>query len=326
MHARHIRSLTIVIAIEVVSGCAAAPSFHPSLLPSAAETVHAATIVDAGSRKEPELLYIAARARNSVEVFDAAGHGQQPIRQIQGVRDPMNLWVDRRQDLYVAERGGRVAAFARGEAKPFAVLDDSGNYSDSVCGDNNGNVYVPSGGESRSPSTVSVYTNGATKPSETLVDTNTMSGFVDCVVDSLGNLFLLTQGVSSSGYWLQVDELAEGSSSAIVVVGQAQGLGLLAQMAMDQQDDIVINEFYAGRIVFFPPPYTSPSKTIQVGKRAILGFTFDPDGKHIWGQRLDGGQGVEMNLAGKVTDHTAYCPKQHPCAYSSVALSPAAQQ
>jgi hypothetical protein len=134
------------------------------------------------------LAYISDFSNNFVAVFDR--NGTQVGAITSGLVNPEGLFVDKRRNLWVANRfGGNVLEFARGATSPSKTLTDSAGSPADVTICPNGTIYVSNildtGQQSGS---IQVYAHGSTSPTGTLVYSGQGENyFVTC--DAAGNVF-----------------------------------------------------------------------------------------------------------------------------------------
>jgi hypothetical protein len=185
------RILFVTIAVLAVAACAG--NGATLAVPSSATPINE-------SKLRGGLVYISDSIGNFVDVFNV--DGSRVARITDGLNYPVDLFVDAKHNLYVANDGsGTVLRFKRGAMNASATYKNVADaFAPALCA--NGKLYVANG-------SIVVFARGHHKPTGTLTDPYGDTLSVSC--DAGNNLFATATVLSPPGY---VVEYPAGSSTA----------------------------------------------------------------------------------------------------------------
>jgi sugar lactone lactonase YvrE len=300
------RSLTIVVALLTGSVACAALSNGDAL----ASSRPPASVAMPLPSSSPGAVYVSSLSDGAVYVFSPSGHGQQPIGQIGNLQGPLGLWVDARQNLYVAEsRANRVSIYPPGTQQPSAVLKTRQPPA-GACGDNDGTTYATNA----NVGSVEVFAGGAKKPTGILRDEHAVE-MAYCRVDPSGDLFVSYFDGRNGG----VDEFRAGSTSATPLVcclaSQSPGIELTKH-----NDLIVQTNSGSCSLSVYHRPYTGAPKKTAACSGSVFQIALDGDQKHLW--TADAGNAVADEYStGSLALRDSTAPINEPV---GIAVSPSA--
>lgn len=258
------------VAGALVAGCAnpaqssLAPSpAQPQTLPQTASALQADPTKARGSR----VLYIAdldgQPGVGQIHVYTAGMKNPRQLRLItNGTGRPFGLWVDSKNDLYVANESNKypasVTAFKPGASSPFFTITNVKGQPGSVAVDAAGNVYVNENVQDEGY--VQVFARGSNTPKAT-IDTG-VGGYAfdpgSMAFDPQGDLLVAEQAKLA----LQIVKLAPGSSQFTPVtldLNNITGPG----MGIDKTGNIFVASSASGTVSVFAPGQQEPFRTIS---------------------------------------------------------------
>jgi sugar lactone lactonase YvrE len=212
------------------------------------------------------LLYVSedyVYSDGAVIIYPEKGNHQSPIGMITaGVEDPWGLYVDKQQNLYVANQGGTVTVYPRGSTSPsltfsqglgrplYPIVDSSGD----VFVSNAGRSYTTSRGSSGGGMVVE-YRPGSTSSYRVL---QTPGAEADGMAfDRQGDLYVAYRDSAGTG---SIEEFAPGSTQGTIL---GMSLNRPQGVIVDNNGNIVVVETRGSdRIDFFPPGQQTPSVEI----------------------------------------------------------------
>lgn len=261
------RAATSLIALGLLAGCASpAPT---SLVPSASQGQSAGRTV-AGAlapASTGRVLYIGnidgQPGLGNILVYTAGMHNPQLIRTISsGTGRPFGMWVDVKNDLYVAnfpnKLPGMVTAFHPGASSPFFSITNVKGWPQAVAVDARGNVFV---NESvQDAGYVQVYPPGSNTPSRTI--STGVRGYAfepgGMAFDPHGNLIV----AEAADLKLQIVKIAPGASQAKPVnvdLTNITGPG----MGIDKAGNMYVANGSGSTVSVFAPGQREPFRTIS---------------------------------------------------------------
>jgi hypothetical protein len=201
-------------------------------------------------KKCPAKSFIYVAAGNEIGIFSGSGADVHAIGAITDhISNAYGLFVDRKQDLYVANQGGWVSAYHPRHLQPWIVY--AGSISPLyVATDRTGRVYVANRG-----GTVSEFPAGQTLPDRTLKTPGSEADGIN--FDAAGNLYVAYRGRSGNG---SIEEFPPNSTSGRILgmhVEGPQGLQL------DRLGNIIVAESGNGTIDVFRPGGKRPFQVVQ---------------------------------------------------------------
>jgi sugar lactone lactonase YvrE len=203
-------------------------------------------------KKKRKLLYVSDEGQSIIEIFSVPKY--KMVGEItSGLNEPEGIATDKKGNLYVSNLGANtVTVYKPGKTIPSLTLTES-NGPDDVAVGSNGYVYAAdvAGG-------IDVYPPGATSPSNRLTNSYLSSGALGVGVDASNNVY--ASGVGP--YGAAVVEFANASGSGTNL--NLSGLEAPAGVLIDNNNDVVVSDFFVGAILIYPPGQTSPSSTISV--------------------------------------------------------------
>ncbi|MBV9332379.1 MAG: hypothetical protein JO146_00075 [Candidatus Eremiobacteraeota bacterium] len=264
------RSILALLTGALLAACAnAAPAaFAPAAPPiqNAARASGAAEAPQAKSRGG-RVLYIAdldgQPGVGQIHVYTAGMKNPQQLRLItNGTGRPFGLWVDSKNDLYVANQTDKyaasVTAFKPGASSPFFTITDLKGQPGSVAVDHAGNIYVNENVQDEGY--VQIFAPGSTTPKATL-DTG-VGGYAfdpgSMAFDPQGDLLVAEQAKLA----LQIVQLAPGASQFTPVnfdLTNITGPG----MGIDKAGNVYVASSGSATVSVFAPGQTEPSRTIS---------------------------------------------------------------
>jgi sugar lactone lactonase YvrE len=253
----------------LLAACAnsAPASFAPAAPIQAAARPNTAAESPLAKARGGRVLYIAdldgQPGVGQIHVYSAGMKNPQQLRLItNGAGRPFGLWVDAKNDLYVANQTDKypasVTAFKAGASSPFFTITNLQGQPGSVAVDSAGNVYVNEnvGDEGY----VQIFAPGSTTPKATL-DTG-VGGYAfnpgSMAFDPQGNLFVAEQAKLA----LQIVELAPGASQftpANIDLTNITGPG----MGIDKAGNMYVASSESATVSVFAPGQAEPSRTIS---------------------------------------------------------------
>jgi len=267
-----LRVMAAATAIAFLGACAnpAPSSFVPSAGSGLVQSGRTAPAVQ--SAGGGRVLYIANLGGSqpgvgSILVYTASMTNPQLIRTISnGTGRPIGLWVDSKNDLWVANQYDKypdnVTAFKPGASSPFFTIPDTSfvGYPGSVAVDAHGNVWTNESDEDEGY--VQEFGPGKTSANLTL-DTG-VGGYAfdpgSLAFDPQGNLY----AAESAKLQTQIVELARGSKQFVPVNLDLNGNNVNGTgMGIDKAGNIYVASSEAGTIAVFPPGQSEPSRTIS---------------------------------------------------------------
>jgi hypothetical protein len=200
--------------------------------------------------KCPTKSFIYVAAGSEIAIFSGSGADAHAIGAITDhVGYAYGLFVDRKQDLYVANQGGWVSAYHPRHLKPWIVY--TGSIAPLyVATDRTGRVYVANRG-----GTVSEFPAGHTSPDRTLKTPGVEADGIN--FDAADNLYVAYRGRSGNG---SIEEFPPNSTSGHILgmhLAGPQGLQL------DRSGNIIVVESGNGTIDMFQPGEKKPFQVVQ---------------------------------------------------------------
>lgn len=221
----------------------------------------------AASRIGP-LIYALGEFDNTLYGF-SEHPGHAAIVTIRGVFTAGDVFVDPARRVYVSS-GASVLQFSA-TGKLLNTFDDSGHDANGVTLCPNGTLFVANS----EGNTISIYANGSTKPTGTLVDSGTQVFHLAC--DAGNNLFVTLAGKPG-----QVDEFpATGSGPVNLPINVDFPEGI----AIDRAGDVVVPHGLS--IDFYHLGQSQPFKRIHVGA-TTLDVSFEANDRRIWATTSNG--------------------------------------
>jgi len=317
---QHFRSILAFASSVSLAACAnstAAPTV-PVAVPAHAAASQKSAATPLHRSRSQRVLYIAdldgQPGVGQIHVYTAGMKNPQQLRVItSGTGRPFGLWVDAKNDLYVANQTDKyplsVTAFKPGASSPFFTITNLKGQPGSVAVDDAGNVYV---NESiQDEGYVQIFPPGSNTPTATL-DTG-VGGYAfnpgSMAFDRQGDLFVAEQAKLA----LQIVELAPGATQFTPVnidLNNISGPG----MGIDKAGNLYVGSGGSGAVYVFAPGHTEPSRTISpVGAYGLTWVT--PNGAVY---QASGEYSVDEIAAGADSPmHTISCS----CSAQGVAVS-----
>jgi len=306
-----LRVMAAAIATAFLGACAnpAPSSFVPGTGSSQASSARTAPAAkNAGGR----LLYVGnidgQPGVGEILVYTAGMNNPQLLRTISnGTGRPAGLWVDSKNDLWVANLYDKypdnVTAFKPGASSPFFTIPDTSfvGYPGSVAVDADGNVWVNESDENEGY--VQEFAPGK-NTAELTLDTG-VGGYAftpgSMAFDPHGNLYVAEQAKLQ----LQVVELVKGSQQFAPVNLDLNGNNINGPgMGIDKAGNIYVASEEAATVSVFPPGQEEPSRTISsVGAYGLTWVT--PDGAVYQPNAED--DVFEIAPGASSPTHTLYC-------------------
>ncbi|HXM08006.1 MAG TPA: hypothetical protein VN936_11095 [Candidatus Acidoferrum sp.] len=201
-------------------------------------------------KKCPAKSFIYVAAGNEIGIFSGSGADVHAIGAITDhISNAYGLFVDAKQNLYVANQGGWVSAYHPRHLQPWIVY--AGSISPLyVATDRTGRVYVGNRG-----GTVSEFPAGQTLPDRTLKTPGSEADGIN--FDAAGNLYVAYRGRSGNG---SIEEFPPNSTS-----GQILGMHLEGPqgLQLDRLGNIIVAESGNGTIDMFRPGGKRPFQVVQ---------------------------------------------------------------
>lgn len=248
----------------VTAGCAS--SAVPAVTPGAAALPAAAPSASTSGN----LIYSADYANSTIAIYPAKGVEPHPIGTITaGVSAPERLFVDKNQNLYVANNAS-VTVYAKGASQPSLTITKGLNRPTGIVTGSDGKVYVGNAGSN----SVTVYAAGKTSPSKTIA-MPAGDQPQNLALDASNHLYVmyLASGSPGSG----VVKFAAGSSKA-KDLGIA--VGWPSAIELDRNGNLIAVVGGAS-IEVFPPGQTQPSHTWALPHSGSF-LAFSQDEKKIY--------------------------------------------
>jgi hypothetical protein len=203
-------------------------------------------------KKCPAKSFIYVAAGSEIAIYSGSGADAHAIGAITDhVGYAYGLFVDGKQDLYVANQGGWISAYHPRHLKPWIVI--SGSIAPLyVATDRTGRVYVANRG-----GTVSEFPAGQTLPDRTLKTPGSEADGIN--FDAADNLYVAYRGRSGNG---SIEEFPSNSTS-----GHVLGMHLLGPqgLQLDRSGNIIVVESGNGTIDMFRPGSKRPFQVVQAG-------------------------------------------------------------
>jgi hypothetical protein len=204
------------------------------------------------------LLYVSEEYASEILIYPENGMFSCPIGMItNGVSTPYGLYVDKNENLYVANQNGTVTMYPSGSVSPTVTYSQDLGRPLYAIVDHNGDLFVGNGNGGTDGGNIVEYLAGSTTAHEVLQTPGTEVDGMD--FDQLGNLYAAYRGGSGDG---SVEEFAPGSTSGQVLgmtLDQPQGL------VVDSGGNIVVAQTGGpDNLVVFTPGTTSPKVTLKL--------------------------------------------------------------
>jgi sugar lactone lactonase YvrE len=225
------------------------------------------------SAKKQPILFVSDLDAQTIRLYPAnTTNPSQEGSITQGIDEPINVAVDKRGTIYVANNGNNtVTEYPLGETKPSVTLSTSLVYPNGVAVDSKGTVYVTSG-QNVGSCYVLEFPKGSTKPN---VQVNGFGLPIGLAVDKNDNLYVAD--ATGDVVW----KVAKGSNSATKL--DLPGLADPTGVAINPADDLYVSNEDPGqeggdKIFGFVLGKSQPFVTI----------TADLDGPYTLGFENDG--------------------------------------
>lgn len=244
------------VAVVMLSACSGAPQSGAVGLPQAS--------ADAAPKQAPRpvphanasFLYVADYAKDSIEILQRVQQRWTNVGAIkEKVLDPIDVWVDKTQNLYVANGMGPVTEYDS-SGKLIFEYDEAGS-AKNVTTDKRGNVFVVG-------VDVSEYPQGVNDAFSCEIPNSIPRAIA---VDKAGDVFVTTMQHDASGKILEyVGGFASSKCAATRL--QIKFATAAGGIAVDNQGNLLVTDpdrRRGGNIEVIAPPYTSVTRTIGSG-------------------------------------------------------------
>jgi hypothetical protein len=230
------------------------------------------------------LVYVTDAAKSLIAVFDAKGKRIRTITR--GLNYPYGIFVDRRQNLWVANGGdSNVLEYARGGTTPIATLSDGSAYTQDVTICPNGNIYVATLLDG-----ITIYSGPKHRMSGTLEYYGAQYQFVTC--DKLGNVF--ASGVL--GTFGNVMEFPDGQEKGARSL-PIQSPGNLGAVKPDNAGNILVCN-PAGTVTEYTEDGYPTGEQIETNDQSWYDIALSRDGKILLGGDQSTNVGVSVTWPG----------------------------
>jgi DNA-binding beta-propeller fold protein YncE len=223
-------------------------------------------------------LYVSDPISNKVEIYDVAGHSQQPIGSItEDISGPGGMAADSAGNVYVANTiGNTVTEYHSNGSGPVATYSQDVLGPVDVAVDSSGNVYVAN--FFMFDWSLLEFPAGSTTPSQEIRDSPGSAYSVGLALDAKDTLYASFQNFYSQP---SVYDYAPGlkSPTAVIPTGSACSTQLrciLGGLLVDKSGNLLAADGTLPGIEVFPPGKTSPSTVFgKTGSPQSMAFASD---------------------------------------------------
>jgi hypothetical protein len=236
---------------------------------------------------KPEI-YVANLGTNSVDIFSSTG---KPAGSLTGLKNPSDLAVDGKGNLYVANEGAQnILVFAPGTTTPKATLNDTGNDPTGVTVDPQGNVFVanicagpPGSSICTGNGSVYKYKAGSSTHSATYKNAAILRPYFVAFDEKPNVLWVdgcpteVTCSTPVVGYWTKANTFTNSGISIVYPGG----------MQTDKLDNLAIDDQNgpAGSTLYVFANGKAPAKhTMRLAADAcdVVGFALTGSNRSVW--------------------------------------------
>jgi hypothetical protein len=265
-------TMTAAAAIVVLSACSSASQSSVAGLPQTSNYASTRAVSRTVPLATGSFLYVADYSKNSIEILQRMKREWTNVGAIKdGVLEPLSVWIDRRQNLYVANSLGPVNEYDSSGKLIFAY--ESAGSARGVTTDKSGNVYTAG-------VDVSEYPQGEDNAlSCELPDIEPVSVAVDKDGDVFAGVFLHDAKGKIVEY---VHGLAGSKCNAttLPIEFSSPAYGI----AFDKQGNLLATDpdKGVGDIDVLAPPYTSITRRINAGSPWPVAVTINKTNSRVY--------------------------------------------